>query len=478
VFEMTSATRTKTKNAGHAHEPISRIYANGLASCIRTIALAQPENRLAVFRNMANEAAGYVRKGGVGVSAFADRFQNAAVAYGLVDAHGQDAIQAILAATLKEPTALNGNACESDDRPTRSNRLQPENGGGAASALVSRCAAEITPEKIKWLWPGRLARGKHTCIAGEPGTGKSQLTIAVVAAVTTGGEWPCGEGQAPLGNVIILSAEDGAADTIIPRLLAAGADLSRVYVVSAVRNADGSRRALNLQYDLDLLEKKVAEVGNVALIVVDPVSSYLGKTDSHRNSEVRGVLEPLSEMAERTRIAILSVTHFSKAGAGNTTKALHRFIGSIAFTGAPRAAFAVIEDAEYDGRRLLLHAKNNLAPPSQGLAFRLEQCLVKGDIIASRILWDTAPVTITANEALAAEAAGPESRTAKTEAMAFLQEALAGGPMPAIAATRMAREHGLTDKAIRSAREALGVKIDRDGFGPGSKSLWSLQEGS
>ena len=375
----------------HADERINGIYANGLASCIRTIALAQPENRLAVFRNMANDAAGYVRKGGIGVPEFADRFQNAAVAYGLVDAHGQDAIQTILADALKEPTALNGNASESDHRPARSNGLRPENGNVAASGLVSRCAAEITPEKIEWLWSGRLARGKHTCIAGEPGTGKSQLTIAVVGAVTTGGEWPCDEGQAPLGNVIILSAEDGAADTIIPRLLAAGADLSRVHVVSAVRNADGSRRALNLQHDLDLLEKKIAEIGSVVLVVVDPVSSYLGKTDSHKNSEVRGVLEPLSEMAQRTRIAMLSVTHFSKAGAGNTTKALHRFIGSIAFTGAPRAAFAVIEDAEYDGRRLLLHAKNNLAPPPQGLAFRLEQCLVKGDIIASRILWDTEP---------------------------------------------------------------------------------------
>ena len=279
-------------------------------------------------------------------------------------------------------------------------------------------------------------------------------------------------------NVIILSAEDGAADTIIPRLLAAGADLSRVHVVSAVRNADGSRRALDLQHNLDLLEKKVAEIGSVVLVVVDPVSSYLGKTDSHKNSEVRGVLEPLSEMAERTRIAILSVTHFSKAGANNTTKALHRFIGSIAFTGAPRAAFAVIEDAEHEGRRLLLHAKNNLAPPPQGLAFMLEQCLVEGDIVASRILWDTEPVAITANEALAAEAAGTESRTAKAEAAAFLQSVLAGGPVGAADVNRMARDHGLTPKVIRSAREALGVKIERDGFGPGSKSLWSLQEGS
>jgi putative DNA primase/helicase len=349
--------------------------------------------------------------------------------------------------------------------------------GSATAALVSRCAAEIPPEKIEWLWPRRFARGKHTCIAGEPGTGRSQLTISIVAAVTTGGEWPCGEGRAPVGNVIVLSAEDGASDIIVPRLLAAGADLGRVHVASAVRDANG-RRALNLQHDLDLLESKIAEIGNVALVVVDPVSSYLGKTDSHKNSEVRGVLEPLSEMAERTRVAILSVTHFSKAGANNTTKALHRFIGSIAFTGAPRAAFAVIEDAEHDGRRLFLHAKNNLARAPQGLAFRLEQCLVGADIVASRILWEAEPVAITANEALAADAAGTETRTAKVDATELLQAALADGRVPVAEINLLARDHGLSQKAIRSAREALGVKIERDGFGPGSKSLWSLPGGA
>jgi putative DNA primase/helicase len=156
------------------------------------------------------------------------------------------------------------------------------------------------------------------------------LTIAIVAAVTTGGEWPCGEGRAPIGNAVILSAEDGAADTIRPRLTAAGADLSRVILVSAVyRNADGTRRAFNLQTDLTLLEREIARIGNVVLVIVDPVSSYLGKTDSHKNSEVRSVLEPLGKMAERTRVAILSVTHFSKGGNHNTNKALHRFIGSI-----------------------------------------------------------------------------------------------------------------------------------------------------
>ena len=129
----------------------------------------------------------------------------------------------------------------------------------------------------------------------------------------------------------------------------------------------------------------------------------------------------------------------------------------------------MIEDAEQDGRRLFLDAKNNLARAPQGLAFRLEQCLVGGGVVASRILWDAEPVEITANEALAAEAAGTEIRTAKANAQEFLRAALAGGSMPAVEVNRMAREHGLTTKAVRSAREALRVKIVRDGFWAGLK---------
>jgi hypothetical protein len=226
------------------------IYASGLASCIRTIALAQSNNRLAVFQNMANDAAGYVQKG-LDASEFADRFQDAAVAYGLVEEYGQDAIQAILVAALKEPPALNRHVSELHHRLARSSGPLPD---GAASALVSRCAADIAPEKIEWLWLGRLARGKHTCIAGEPGTGKSQLSISIIATVTTGGKWPCGEGQAPLGSAIILSAEDGAADTIVPRLIAAGADPHRVHIISTVRIERGKGpRGFNLQIGLELI---------------------------------------------------------------------------------------------------------------------------------------------------------------------------------------------------------------------------------
>ena len=106
-------------------------------------------------------------------------------------------------------------------------------------ALIVQRASDIVPEKVDWIWPGRIARGKHTTIAGDPGTGKSQVMISIIAAVTTGGSWPCGEGRAPLGSVVLLSAEDGIADTIVPRLIAAGADRSRVHIVTATKAGNG-----------------------------------------------------------------------------------------------------------------------------------------------------------------------------------------------------------------------------------------------
>ena len=351
------------------------------------------------------------------------------------------------------------------------------NGKGPPSgdALICRCASEIAPERVDWLWPGRIARGKHTCFAGEPGTGKSQLATDIEARITMGAEWPCGEGRAPQGSIIILSAEDGEADTIVPRLLAAGADLGRVHIISAVRIEDKGRRSFNLRADLDLLERKIVELGDVGLIRIDPISSYLGKTDSHNNAEVRGVLEPIAEMAERMRIAILSITHFSKTGAASTTKALHRFIGSIAFVGAPRAAFAVIEDSSDTERRLLLHAKNNLAAPPQGLAFRLKQTIV-GDlgkgIVASRVEWEHEPVTVTADEALAAEAAGAADTSSGVEAENFLQQLLAEGPVPAKQVRADVDAAALSWSTVKRAKARLGIKAEKDGMDGGWS--WSL----
>ena len=349
----------------------------------------------------------------------------------------------------------------------------PKTSAGQGSAeLISRRAADIKPRCIDFLWAGRLARGKHTAFAGEPGDGKSQLSVYVAATISRGSEWPCGEGRAPVGNVIIFNAEDGADDTIVPRLIAAGADLERIHIVSAVLQEDGKgRRTFNLQADLALLERKIREIGNVALVIIDPISSYMGKTDSHKNSEVRGALEPASEMAERMKVAILSITHFSKAGSGNTNKALHRFIGSIAFVGAPRAAFAVIEDADNEGRMLVLHAKNNMAPKPQGLAYRLLQTIVCDNIVASYVHWDAAPVTISADEALGATE-DKRDRSSRETAETFLRERLAGGPVLQREVKADAEGAGLAWATVRRAKDRLGIKPEKSGMEGGW--VWRL----
>jgi putative DNA primase/helicase len=342
----------------------------------------------------------------------------------------------------------------------------------AGSRLISRRAADITPRRIDFLWPGRLARGKHTAFAGEPGDGKSQLSIYVAATISRGGEWPCGEGRVPVGNVLIFNAEDGAEDTIVPRLIAAGADLKRVHIVSAVLQEDGKgHRTFSLQGDLALLESKIREIGDLALVIIDPISSYMGKIDSHKNSEVRGALEPVSEMAERMKIAILSITHFSKTGSGSTNKALHRFIGSIAFVGAPRAAFAVIEDVDNEGRILVLHAKNNMAAKPQGLAYRLLQTIVPDNIVASYVHWEDMPVAISANEALEA-AENTERQGAREKAEEFLQERLAGGPVSQKEVKADAEGAGLAWATVRRAKDRLGIRPEKDGMDGGW--LWGL----
>jgi putative DNA primase/helicase len=282
-----------------------------------------------------------------------------------------------------------------------------------------------------------------------------------------------------------MSAEDGIEDTIVPRLMAAGANLDRVHIVASATKPDGTgRKTFSLKTDVDLLEAKASEIRDVRLIIVDPISAYMGGSDGNGNVETREVLEPLADMANRLRIAVVAVTHLNKGGGGGNQSALNRFAGSIAFIAAARAAFAVIEDSDDENRRLLLQAKNNLGPKCKGLAFRMEQRLIPGDILSSNIYFESVHVTQSIDEALtASEGRGRGGQTSsKEDAAEFLAELLAHGPVDVLEVERQARAATLLDddkrlrqnKAFREARKNLGVLSTREGFGRGARYVLSL----
>lgn len=340
--------------------------------------------------------------------------------------------------------------------------------------IVYQCMADITAKAIHWLWPGRIARGKPTMLAGNPSLGKSQITASWAAVVTTGGKWPVTREQCQKGSVLFLSAEDDPADTIRPRLEAAGADVTKVHVLQSVSlgfrsDGDEIHRAFNLKEDIRRLEVAIKEIGDVALVVIDPVSAYLGNGDSHNNAEVRALLAPLSEMASRQDAAILLVSHLNKGVGGD---ALARVTGSLAFVAASRAAFIVAKDPDNPERRLFIPAKNNIAKDSGAMAFTIEGHNLDGGIETSRIVWEGALINgITADDVLN-QPNDPEEKDARGEAKAFLLELLAGGSREATEVFSNAKDAGISEKTLRRAAQELKVVKEKQSMAKGWK--WYL----
>ncbi|WP_426612240.1 AAA family ATPase [Bradyrhizobium sp. McL0616] len=445
----------------------------------RSVALASQDAKLAVFTEAAATLADAVASQWVPKAVMVDRLSEIAVAHGYF---GRD---------QHEIEDLIGQYAERASTPTQKPDQASSGSKPAKRRLIAHRASDLEPEKLVWVWPGRIPEGKLVLLGGPPGLGKSQLTAYMSATVSNGGHWPCGEGSTLPGDVIFMSAEDGVQDTIIPRLMAAGADRDRVHIVSAATKPDGTgRKTFSLKTDVDLLEEMARKIGTVRLIIVDPISAYMGGSDGNGNVETREVLEPLADMANRLRIAVVAVTHLNKGGGGGNQSALNRFAGSIAFVAAARAAFAVIEDPEDDERRFLLQAKNNLGKKCPGLAFRLEQRLVGDDVMSSNVMFEGDHVSESIDEALTASenrgAKKGQSGGGKEDVVQFLRDILSAGPVDVLEVERQARAAALLEddkrlsksKAFRDARTELGIKSNRAGFGPGSHYVLELPDAS
>jgi putative DNA primase/helicase len=343
------------------------------------------------------------------------------------------------------------------------------NGVARGAEPVLRCLGDIEPREVDWLWPGRVPLGRITLLVGRPGEGKSFLSIDMAARVGTGSPWPDGS-DCPQGSVILISAEDDPADTIRPRLDAHHADPSCIHLLSAVRRPGDDGQPVEVFFtlrDVHSLEAALESVSDCRLIIIDPIGSFLGgKIDSHRDNEVRGVLAPVAQIAERHGAAVLVVSHRRKSGG---TVADDLALGSRAFTGIARAVWHLSRDPGNKGRRLLLPGKLNLSADQGGLAFT-----IGGE--PPRIWWDHAPIEQTADDALAAENEGrskpgpdPEVRDAATE---WLAELLQGGPVPVSEIRAEAELAGYSWRTAQRASKTLGVKSQRVDFQGGY--AWSL----
>lgn len=316
--------------------------------------------------------------------------------------------------------------------------------------------SDVEPETVEWLWPKRVPLDKLTLLEGDPEELKSTLTLDLAAQISRGGRLPDGTASdldGPAGTVL-LTAEDGLADTIRPRLNAANADADRV---AALQGVGAEEERLPTVEDVDAIEEAVRRV-DAALVVVDPLVAYLGAdVNSWRDQDVRRALRELANLAERMDVAVVAIRHLNKSGGG---KAKYRGGGSIGIIAAARSAMLVAPDPDDpDGnRRVLATIKSNLAERPPALAFRPEEA-ANG---AVRISWE-GEADRRADELLG-NTESAEERTEREVAASVLRQELRDGPVEVEELKDVADTLEISWRTFRRAKQQLGIEHTRDGF--------------
>jgi hypothetical protein len=302
--------------------------------------------------------------------------------------------------------------------------------------------SQVTPERLHWLSPGRLAAGKITILDGDPGLGKSTLLCEFAARISRGDPLPGGE-PAPPRPVVLMSAEDDLYDTIRPRIDAAGGDARRVIAFSTLLSAG---TPVAIPDDVRILEKIIAPT-NAALLVIDPLAAFLSpRHNVNSDQAVRQAFHSLKGLAERTGAAIVAVRHLNKSMSGNP---LYRGGGSIGIIGAARCGLLLAADPDDPERRILASTKGNLGRPPPSLVFRL--VAPPGSHVA-RVVWD-GESQWQGDQLLRESISGIAPRSLLAEAQEWLRAALADGPRPAREVLREAGEAGIGRNLLYAARK-------------------------
>lgn len=334
-----------------------------------------------------------------------------------------------------------------------------------------RVAADIPAVPTRWLWEKWIPVGRLLILAGAGGCGKTTLAMSLAATVSNGSIWPDGTVCKNAGNVLLWSGEDGIADTVIPRLIAADANLNRINIIEGRSGSDGRTRAFNPATDFDLLNAVAERIGNVALVILDPLISLI-RGDMHRANDVRRELQCVVEFAERHNSAVIGITHLSKGARQGS--AVDQVIGSQAFSALARTVLIAAKSPNSE-TRALIRAKSNLSENRGGITYMVEPILIGEDIETTRLQWGE----VLDGEAefiyseLVKSSASP-SKSAIEHACTFLCETLGDGPLQATEIEHRSEAAGISRATLRRAKKLLGITTTKIGMDSGW--MWQLRE--
>ena len=356
---------------------------------------------------------------------------------------------------------------DSQEPPPQSNGYGAKR-ASAVPQVITRRASEISPEPIAWLWKHWIARGKLHILAGVPETGKTTIALSYAAIVSSGGEWP-DDTRATVGSVLIWTAEDDADDTLVPPLMRMGADLDRIHFIEEARPPGAKSRPFNPATDMPALVERAKAIGDVALLILDPVVAAMPMTrNSHNNAESRNGMQPVVDFAKASDIAVIGIGHLTKGTAGKDP--LERINGSGAFGALPRL---VMGAAKNEADRIMVRIKSNIGPSGGGFGYHIDTAPLheQPDIEATRIVWEY-PLEGSALELL--NSAEGETVSKLDEAKRFLRIALAKGERPQKEIEAEALAQGISERTLKRASQDGEIGKRKGGFGSSGGWVWWL----
>jgi hypothetical protein len=349
------------------------------------------------------------------------------------------------------------------------NEVVPSSAPAVAKLNVKK-ASEIKPETIEWLWEGRIAIGKLTLFLGIPGIGKGLATMDVASRISTGKPFPEAPNNTPPSDVLIFSSEDAASDTLVPRLMAVGADLTRIGIVETTTTPDGVKQ-FSLDTDLPALRAALADNPKLKLVIIDPLLNHLGKLNGNKEQDVRSALTPLGELAKDFKVAILVVTHPNKR---TDVDAIASAGGALAVVGCMRTAWRFMESKDEEGLRYMAPLKSNLANSGMSIAYETvgETIQINGkDVEIGRIKWGSES-SITLDDLMPGEKA--QKITKYEKCMTWMVTTLENGPVPAAKMEAKSKGMCFGEGIVKKVKSDLKVKSIRKT----EQWLWTLPNGN